>query len=42
LVAAAIGRLGGEGEAMRLVEPIVGATLVIIVAGVLVGRVVGV
>ncbi|OKO96135.1 hypothetical protein BRO54_0552 [Geobacillus proteiniphilus] len=37
-----IGRPSGEGEAMRLVEPIVGAALVIIVAGVLIGRVVGV
>ncbi|WP_044736747.1 L-lactate permease [Geobacillus kaustophilus] len=38
LVAATIGRSGGEGEAMRLVGPIVGASLVIIVVGVLIGR----
>jgi len=38
LVAAAIGRLSGEGEATRLVGPIVGAALVIEVFGVLIGR----
>ncbi|AGT31053.1 hypothetical protein M493_03730 [Geobacillus genomosp. 3] len=38
LVAATIGRPGEEGEAMRLVGPIVGAALVIVVFGVLVGR----
>ncbi|XIG81229.1 hypothetical protein C1N77_04405 [Geobacillus thermoleovorans] len=38
MVAAAIGRLGGEGEAMRLAEPIVHMALAFIVFGVLVGR----
>ncbi|AHA58120.1 hypothetical protein M493_03752 [Geobacillus genomosp. 3] len=36
-----IGRPGEEGEAMRLVGPIVGAALVIVVFGVLVGRAAG-
>ncbi|QNU27293.1 L-lactate permease [Geobacillus sp. 46C-IIa] len=38
LVASTVGRPGEEGEAMRLVGPIAGAALVIIVLGVLIGR----
>ncbi|WP_445613674.1 L-lactate permease [Geobacillus sp. YF-1] len=38
LVASTLGRPGGEGEAMRLVGPIAGAALVIIVLGVLIER----
>ncbi|MGG3922277.1 hypothetical protein ABEV41_10150 [Geobacillus thermodenitrificans] len=42
LVASTLGRPSAEGETMRLVGPIVGVALVIIVLGVLIGRAVGV
>lgn len=38
LVASTLGRPSAEGETMRLVGPIVGVALVIIVLGVLIGR----